>query len=51
MNLRVLIVDDEPLARQRLRRLLRSEADIDVLAECGDGRAALLAIEEPRPDL
>ncbi|MDB6106786.1 MAG: yehT 1 [Gammaproteobacteria bacterium] len=51
MNLRVLIVDDEPLARQRLRRLLRSEADIDVLAECGDGRAALLAIEEHRPDL
>ena len=51
MKLRVLIVDDEPIARQRLRRLLRSEADIDVLAECGDGCAAVLAIEEHRPDL
>jgi two-component system LytT family response regulator len=51
MNLRVLIVDDEPLARQRLRRLLRSYPDIDVLAECGDGRAAVLAIEEHQPDL
>lgn len=51
MSLRVLIVDDEPLARQRLRRLLRCEAGIDVLAECGDGSAALLAIEEHQPDL
>jgi len=51
MNLRVLIVDDEALARQRLRRLLRPEADIDVLAECGDGCAAVLAIEEHHPDL
>ena len=51
MNLRVLIIDDEPIARQRLRRMLRSDATIDVLAECGDGRAALLAIEEHRPDL
>jgi two-component system, LytTR family, response regulator len=51
MNLRVLIVDDEALARQRLRRLLRSEADIDVLAECGDGCAAVVAIEEHHPDL
>ena len=51
MKLRVLIIDDEPIARQRLRRLLRSDSDIAVLAECGDGRAALLAIEEHRPDL
>jgi two-component system, LytTR family, response regulator len=51
MNLRVLIIDDEPIARQRLRRLLRFDANIEVLAECGDGRAALLAIEEHRPDL
>jgi two-component system LytT family response regulator len=51
MKLRVLIIDDEPVARQRLRRLLRDEADIDVLAECGDGRSAVLAIEEHQPDL
>lgn len=51
MKLSVLIIDDEPVARQRLRRLLRAETDIDVLAECGDGRAAVLAIEKHRPDL
>jgi two-component system LytT family response regulator len=51
MKLRVLIIDDEPIARQRLRRLLSSDPDIDVSAECGDGRTALLAIEEHRPDL
>ena len=51
MNLRVLIVDDEPLARQRLQRLLRAEADIEVLAECDEGRTAVVAIQEHRPDL
>jgi two-component system LytT family response regulator len=51
MKLRVLIVDDEPLARQRLQRLLRAEADIEVLAECDEGRAAVVAIQEHRPDL
>ena len=30
----VLVADDEPLARRRLLRLLRAEADIDVVAEC-----------------
>lgn len=51
MRLRVLIVDDEPVARRRIRRLLRSEPDIDVVGEAGDGRAALQAIAEKRPDL
>ena len=51
MKLRVLIVDDEPLARQRLQRLLRAEADIEVLAECDEGRTAVVAIQEHRPDL
>jgi two-component system LytT family response regulator len=51
MKLRVLIVDDEPLARHRLQRLLQAETDIEVLAECDDGRAAVVAIQESRPDL
>jgi len=50
-TLTVLIVDDEPLARQRLQRLLRSDPDVKLLAACGDGRAAVAAIREHRPDL
>jgi two-component system LytT family response regulator len=51
MTLRALIVDDEPLARQRLQRILRSEDDIELLAACVDGPAAVAAILEQRPDL
>ncbi len=51
MTLRVLIVDDEPLARQRLQRILRGEEGIELLAPCADGPAAVAAILERRPDL
>jgi two-component system LytT family response regulator len=50
-NLRVIIVDDEPLARSRIRNLLAKENGIDILAECGDGAAAVQAIIENKPDL
>ena len=48
--MRVVIVDDEPLARQRLKRLLASERDVEVVGEAGDGRAALRAITSKTPD-
>ncbi len=51
MTLKVLIVDDEPLARQRLQRLLRSEPDLTLLPACADGRSAVAAVREHRPDL
>ena len=51
MTISVLVVDDEPLARQRLQRLLRSDPEVRLLAACGDGRAAVAAIHEQRPDL
>jgi two-component system LytT family response regulator len=44
--LRVLIVDDEPLARRALRQLLEKEADVDVVAECGDAVEAASALRE-----
>jgi two-component system LytT family response regulator len=51
MTIRTLIVDDEPLGRERIRSLLHPDPDIDVIGECGDGRQAIAAIVELRPDL
>jgi two-component system, LytTR family, response regulator len=50
-KVRTLIVDDEPLARERIRHLLEGEADIEVLGECEDGVTALAAIRDQDPDL
>lgn len=51
MNIRALIVDDEPLARDRLRRLLGEESDIEIIGECGHGAEAVEVIKSQRPDL
>lgn len=51
MKIRTLIADDEPLARDRLRQLLEDEPDIELVAECADGRAAVAAIRQYAPDL
>jgi two-component system LytT family response regulator len=50
-TIRTVVVDDEPLARDRLLRLLRAEEDVTVVAECGSGACAVEAVEEHRPDL
>jgi two-component system LytT family response regulator len=49
--IRVLIVDDELLARQGLRKLCERDPEIEVVGECADGRAAVAAIEQIEPDL
>src|SRR5262245_25011323 len=51
MKIRTVIVDDEPLARQRLHRLLEADPDIDVVGECGDGPQAVSDLRTLRPDL
>ncbi len=51
MHVRVLIVDDERLARQRVRRLVQSEADVEVVGEAESGHEAVALIRELRPDL
>ncbi len=51
MKIRTLIVDDEPLARERLRKLLQAEPDIEIVAECADGEEALAAARSEKPDL
>lgn len=51
MTIRTLIVDDEPLARARIRGLLAEEPDVEVVGECTNGLEAIEAIEERQPDL
>jgi two-component system LytT family response regulator len=48
---KTLIVDDEPLARERVRSLLQDEPDIEIVGECGSGPEALTAIKKNSPDL
>ena len=47
----VLIVDDEPLARQELRRALESAKDLQILGECGDAITAIGQIYQLKPDV
>lgn len=49
--MRVLIVDDEPLARRRLVQLLAARADVEIAGEAGSGREALKLVELLRPDV
>ncbi len=51
MKIRVLVVDDEPLARERLRKLLATEPELELIGECSDGASAVQAIREQSPDL
>jgi len=49
--LRTVIVDDEALARERIRTLLAGWDDIDLVAECASGREAVAAVRKLRPAL
>ena len=49
--LRVVIVDDEPLARERLRSLLAERPGYALVAECPDGEAAVAVLAGERPDV
>jgi two-component system LytT family response regulator len=51
MKIRTLIVDDEPLARDRLRGFLKSEAAVELIGECGSGTEAVALIKAASPDL
>ncbi|POP47795.1 two-component system response regulator YehT [Superficieibacter electus] len=49
--LKVLIVDDEPLARENLRILLQDESDIEIVGECANAVEAIGAVHKLRPDV
>jgi len=51
MKIRTIIVDDEPLARERIRALLADELDIEMIGEYANGREAVDAIQRHKPDL
>ncbi len=51
MTIRAVVVDDEPLARKRLRRLLSAHADVDVVAEAAGGDEAVGIVLRERPDV
>ncbi|MBK9344414.1 MAG: response regulator transcription factor [Dehalococcoidia bacterium] len=50
-QIRVLLVDDHAVIRQGLKMLLESRPEIEVVADCENGREALLAVERLRPDV
>ncbi len=51
MKTRVLIVDDEALARERVQKMLAAEPDIEVIGECSNGPEAIERIMKDRPDV
>lgn len=51
MKLTAIIVDDEPLGRERVRTLLAGETEVELLAECANGPEALAAVRRRAPDL
>jgi len=48
---KVLIIDDEPLARRIVKEYLKDRPDFELVGECGDGFEALKLIQELQPDL
>jgi two-component system LytT family response regulator len=51
MTIRVAIVDDEPLARRRIRNLLKEAGDVEVIAESANGNDAIKSLDGSPPDL
>ena len=50
-KIRTLIVDDEPLARDKIRMMLAKDREIEIIGECANGEEAMQAIHRDPPDL
>jgi two-component system LytT family response regulator len=50
-RMRVLIGDDEPLARKRIKRMLAGDAEVEIVGDCASGHEALAMIRDREPDL
>lgn len=51
MTLRTMIADDEPLARERLKMLLASDPDVEIVAECRNGNEVVRSLKATKTDL
>ena len=51
MSIRAVLVDDEPLARSRLRKFLAQEPDVEMVGECDNGPEAIECIRQRQPDV
>jgi len=49
--IRVLLIDDEPLAREMIREMLEADPEVEIVDECVNGEEAVAAIKEHTPDL
>src|SRR5437870_2582372 len=49
--IRTLIIDDESLARERIRDMLATDSEIEIIAECRNGQEAIELIQQHSPDL
>ena len=50
VKIRCLIVDDEPLAREKLRGMLKKHPEIEIIGECANGKEAVATIQKENPD-
>lgn len=50
-KIKTIIIDDEPLAREKIRNSLEDEQDIEVICECNNGKSAISEIKNRNPDL
>lgn len=50
-QIRAIVVDDEPLARQGIRQMIEQDPDLAIVAECADGVEAIEAVQHHHPDL
>jgi len=50
-KMQLIIVDDEPYARKKIKTLIKDEIDIEIVAECKNGREAILEIHKHQPDV
>ncbi|HWZ58984.1 MAG TPA: LytTR family DNA-binding domain-containing protein [Gemmatimonadaceae bacterium] len=50
-RIRVVVADDEPIARAGLRTLLAADSNVELVAECADGRGTIETIRRVRPDV
>ena len=51
MQIKALIVDDEPLARDRIREMLKDHPEVEVIAEARNGQEAIDSVANDKPDL